>query len=82
MLHPVFEKVDKSCIGIFYKTCIFNAHVYFSAEGGSSSLSEKDIQGCTVEKLRTMLKERNLPRTGKKVLNTFNCVQGIIKCSL
>lgn len=34
--------------------------------GGASSLSEKDIQGCTVEKLRSMLKERNLPRTGKK----------------
>lgn len=35
-------------------------------EGGLGSLSDKDIQGYTVEKLRLLLKERNLPRTGKK----------------
>ncbi|KAH7279133.1 hypothetical protein KP509_37G006800 [Ceratopteris richardii] len=31
-----------------------------------NSLTERDLQGLTVEKLRSLLKERNLPRTGKK----------------
>ncbi|KAI5063558.1 hypothetical protein GOP47_0022105 [Adiantum capillus-veneris] len=34
--------------------------------GGACPTTEKDFQGYTVEKLRSLLKERNLPRTGKK----------------
>ncbi|MCO5551135.1 hypothetical protein L7F22_004632 [Adiantum nelumboides] len=34
--------------------------------GGANSSTEKDFQGYTVEKLRSLLKEQNLPRTGKK----------------
>eukprot|EP00249_Psilotum_nudum_P011209 c23029_g1_i1 orf=198-692(+) len=33
---------------------------------GPNRLSDKDIQRCTVEKLRTLLKERGLPLKGKK----------------
>jgi hypothetical protein len=58
--------------GMINHAALFSSHafsmpVYFTAESGSSSLLEKDIQSYTVEKLRSMLKERNLPRTGKKV---------------
>uniref|UniRef100_A0A0D6R590 SAP domain-containing protein n=1 Tax=Araucaria cunninghamii TaxID=56994 RepID=A0A0D6R590_ARACU len=35
-------------------------------EGSSSRLSEKDLQSFTVEKLRSLLKEKGLPTKGKK----------------
>ncbi|XP_057857092.1 uncharacterized protein LOC131066365 isoform X2 [Cryptomeria japonica] len=37
-----------------------------NSEGGSSRLSEKDLQSFTVEKLRSLLKEKGLPIKGKK----------------
>lgn len=37
------------------------------AEGGSSRLVEKDLQTLTVQKLKTMLKEKGLPLKGIKV---------------
>lgn len=43
-----------------------NATVSSQKEGGSSCLPESDLQCCTVDKLRFLLKERGLPTKGKK----------------
>lgn len=42
------------------------ASVNSKKEGGSSRLSEKDLQSFTVDKLRSLLKEKGLPIKGKK----------------
>jgi hypothetical protein len=41
----------------------------WGAEGGSSRLSGKNLQVCTVQQLKAMLKEMNLPLKGNKVLS-------------
>jgi hypothetical protein len=38
-------------------------------EEGSSRLSGKNLQVCTVQQLKAMLKEMNLPLKGNKVLS-------------
>ncbi len=43
--------------------------VGWGAEGGSSRLSGKNLQVCTVQQLKAMLKEMNLPLKGNKVLS-------------
>jgi hypothetical protein len=40
--------------------------VGWGAEGGSSRLSGKNLQVCTVQQLKAMLKEMNLPLKGNK----------------
>jgi len=43
-----------------------NATVSSQKDGSSNWLPESDLQCCTVDKLRSLLKERGLPTKGKK----------------